>query len=168
METTRLLVKEITAYRYSYSTTVTSLGIKYLFPLPGSLIKLDTKRSPALMKSHRRIYNNCLGRGAHWSNGPLCKRRVIKLWKKGRTAHKESWSWETSGLAKQRSFSYQIALFIVTDISKHEGFTPQEVFGCQLTVERCSLKCVMQEWDVNIDRFKKRCFGFLYMISVKR
>ncbi|GIY86900.1 hypothetical protein CDAR_289631 [Caerostris darwini] len=73
--------------------------------------------------------SNCLGRG-DWSNGASSlQRRVIKFFKKGKSARKEFLSGEHSGLARQRSFTYQIALFIVTDISKHEGFTRCELFA---------------------------------------
>ncbi|GIX71148.1 hypothetical protein CEXT_644751 [Caerostris extrusa] len=89
---------------------------------------LSLKRSPALMK-----------RRAIVSGGGLVKRRVFspkkghKILQKGKSARKEFLSGEHSGLARQRSFTYQIALFIVTDISKHEGFTRCELL---LTVER--------------------------------
>lgn len=64
--------------------------------------------------------------------GSPFKKKGHKIPEKGVRSHKEgSEPEETSGLAKQRSFSYQIALFIVTDISKHEGFMFRAIFSCQ-------------------------------------
>ena len=59
----------------------------------------------------------------------------------------------------------------MTDISKHEGFTPQEVFCCQLTVERCLRECVMcDERQGAVDCASKNMetyFGFSKM-AVKK